>query len=229
MSFEYEYKNSGNYELDAYNYYDEEDYDGEKDIVCELVMYKGHHPIIMPPETYEGLKTVTIERDRTMVAHEDVEYMIWLKKCDFGMRFILESMKMENSMFKDEMNHTDYMCFILQRGMEGFQESRERIVSSLVSHNIVIDYEIAKEVLTNAYRWQDRDFMDDLIKSGSQIGCLYYNAIITDNLDIVAKLEKYGFPASDSFSESKDPFVRMIISESKRFRAHRLLEHFGII
>ena len=161
MSFEYEYKNSGNYELDAYNYYDEEDYDGEKDIVCELVMYKGHHPIIMPPETYEGLKTVTIERDRTMVAHEDVEYMIWLKKCDFGMRFILESMKMENSMFKDEMNHTDYMCFILQRGMEGFQESRERIVSSLVSHNIVIDYEIAKEVLTKIVKNDKRRLKDE--------------------------------------------------------------------
>ena len=229
MDFEYEYKKSGHYELDAYNHYNDEDYEGDEDLVCELVMYKGHHHVIMPPEIHEGLNTVTIEKGRTLVCHEDTEFMIWLKKCDFGMRYILESMKMDNSLFKDEEDHTDYMCRILQRGMEGFHENRDRIVSNLTCHNIIIDYEIVKKVLTNAYRWQDRDFLEELMKFGSQIGNMYYNAIILDDLETIVGLEKYGFPTSDEFDKSEDPFVRMIPLECRRFKANKLLHHFNLV
>ena len=228
MNYEYECRLSGDYELDDYNFYNIEEFDDEEDVICELLMYKGHNPVIMPPEKIYNLNTITIENDRTLVTHEDVEYMIWLKKCDFGMRYILKDMKMENILFPYNQDYIDYMCRIVQRGHEGFSENRDDIVRSVVCHNIIIDYDIVKTVLYSVYKAQDIPFLEMLMNYGSQIGNMYYSAILMDDLDIVIRLEKYGFPKADSFVTSSDPFVKRIISECKRFNADTILEHFGI-
>lgn len=228
MDFDYEFKMSGDYELDAYNYYNEEQLDGDEDVVCELLMYKGHDSVIMPPEKYNNLNTVTVERNRTLVAHGDTLFMIWLKRCDYGMRFLLRDMGRENALFFDDKDHSDYICRIIERDDEGFSEKKDKIIRSILCHNIILNYDIVKTVLTNVCKCQDKEFLETLQSYGSQIGCFYYNAIISDSLDTVVKLEKYGFPTVDRFADSSDPFVRRIISEAKRFNATELLKHFKL-
>lgn len=93
----------------------------------------------------------------------------------------------------------------------------------------MLEYDIVKTVLTNAYRWQDVAFLKELQKYGSQIGCMYYNAIITDNVDIVHKLEEYGFPDVNEYADSADLFVRRILPEAERFNAKNILEYFETI
>jgi len=65
-----------------------------------------------------------------------------------------------------------------------------------------------------------------LMEYGSQLGNMYYSAIMMDDPAFVLTMEKYGFPKSD-FEKSSDPFVRKIIPECKRFRARKLLKHFN--
>ena len=234
MIDDYIMKKSADCSMDEYNEYPVDDLDVPDELDDEFKVYMmdeytGNKAIIMPIDEYNGAPTVTIEKGHVLKTPSETEYMLWLKKCKTGIDHFLKETDKGNRLFVND-SCIDYQCMILKNNGEGFKIVNLEVLEQCLTCNIVLDYEVMKRLFAFIYSRQNTEFVEKLYNSGRTIGDLYYEAIISDDVDSIIELEtECGFPKVDDFDLSPDPFIRSIVNECERFHSEKILEYFKCI
>ena len=115
---------------------------------------------------------------------------------------------------------------------KGFLERRNcKLFNDFTPDLIETHFEVSRKILIDFFRKFSeigtREDIEYLLDKEMTIGDMYMEAIVGDNIEMIERLEKYGFPVCKEFAKNGDEFLNGLIDEVRHFRAKSVEQYFA--